>query len=93
MDAQQEEVVWTQKYTEFLNHFPARPARIVYQRDRARVIHSASFRRLQSKTQIFGLHESDFYRTRLTHSMEVAQIGSGIVEQLITDGEGQAYMD
>lgn len=93
MDAQQQEVVWTQKYTEFLNHFPARPARIVYQRDRARVIHSASFRRLQSKTQIFGLHESDFYRTRLTHSMEVAQIGSGIVEQLITDGEGQAYMD
>lgn len=93
MNAEQQEPIWTQKYTEFLNDSPARPARIVYQRDRARVIHSASFRRLQSKTQIFGLHESDFYRTRLTHSMEVAQIGSGIVEQLITDGEGQAYMD
>lgn len=92
MDEQQQ-AVWTQKYTEFLQASPPRPARVVYQRDRARVIHSASFRRLQSKTQIFGLHESDFYRTRLTHSMEVAQIGSGIVEQLITDGEGQAYMD
>ena len=92
MDEQQQ-AIWTQKYTEFLQGSPPRPARVVYQRDRARVIHSASFRRLQSKTQIFGLHESDFYRTRLTHSMEVAQIGSGIVEQLITDGEGQAYMD
>jgi dGTPase len=53
-----------------------------FNRDRARIIHSSSFRRLQGKTQIFGLGESDFYRTRLTHSMEVAQISSGIVDVL-----------
>lgn len=51
--------------------------------DYGRVIHSASFRRLQGKTQILNLGDSDFYRTRLTHSLEVAQIAAGLGAQLL----------
>lgn len=53
--------------------------------DYARVIHSSSFRRLQGKTQILNLGDSDFYRNRLTHSLEVAQIAGGIARQLQKD--------
>ncbi|MFC4699286.1 anti-phage deoxyguanosine triphosphatase [Glaciecola siphonariae] len=53
-----------------------------YQRDKARIMHCAAFRRLQAKTQVVGVGISDFYRTRLTHSLEAAQIGTGITAQL-----------
>lgn len=60
-------------------------SRTPYHRDYGRIVHSAGFRRLQGKTQILGLGENDFYRTRLTHSIEVAQIGEGILAQLECD--------
>lgn len=49
-------------------------ARATYERDYSRLIHSPTFRRLQGKSQIFGAGTGDYYRTRLTHSLEVAQI-------------------
>ena len=51
------------------------PYRTAYQRDRDRIIHTTAFRRLEYKTQVFVNTEGDYYRTRLTHTVEVAQVG------------------
>jgi dGTPase len=68
--------------------FPENPAspkdhRHATERDRDRILHSSAFRRLQGKTQVFGIGQADFYRTRLTHSVEVAQIARAISQNLL----------
>lgn len=73
--------LWTARFSGSAQNRPD-DHRTPYQRDKALILHSAAFRRLQAKTQIMSIGENDFYRTRLTHSLEAAQIGSALVAQL-----------
>ncbi|TMP77390.1 dGTPase [Pseudoalteromonas phenolica] len=75
------DLIWQQRRCEQRKNRP-NDNRSAFQVDRSRIIHAAAFRRLQAKTQIMSIGVNDFYRTRLTHSLEVAQIGTGLLRHL-----------
>jgi len=68
----------------------SRDHRHAAERDRDRILHSSAFRRLQGKTQVFGIGQADFYRTRLTHSIEASQLARAIAHNVLTEEPGLA---
>lgn len=84
--------MWTHRRSGQTNQRGTQDHRDPYERDRTRVIHCPSFRRLQRKTQILGTDEGDFHRTRLTHSLEVDSIGRSLVRNLMTNQTEHAVL-
>lgn len=84
--------MWTHRRSGQTNQRGNQDHRAPYERDRTRVIHCPSFRRLQRKTQILGTDEGDFHRTRLTHSLEVDSIGRSIVRNLTINHSDQILL-